>query len=522
MQLVLPLMLVLQLTVEGETVSCPNTSATGATKPLYLLTLIGGDDELSVLSGARIARDQINNHTDLLPGYHVELVFERIGECSSFTVLSKLAKHILNPTCGPIVAIIGLMCSSHTSLLSPVAGHDGYDLIQLSSANSPIFQTQSHRFPHLWRFLGSATAYADTVLSMMEQFKWKRVGVVYNTESNYHRETAQYIEHIVKQSDNRSIAFSVGVSGTRKAYFESVFSTIKITKVAIVVVMLNKEQTVYFLWQAHNIGMANPTYTWIHIEPEFSFNQQSVLKIFTKGNLFLTIRKMVKNDALILMAGVKYAKFKAAYLNNLPHVAVDYNNSSNSNSNLPLASYLYDQVWAIALAVNNSLPVLENRNLSIDKYTIGQCEITDVIEEQMENLSFQGAGGWVEFNKYHSVSTPLEVFWVHQNRIEIHVGVYNPLNPADFHVDINSSDLYTNRHNINTSCSCSNTTSSDHPAVHTNWCCHHVHYSTTHPVPPLQTPQGDQGYQSIPQPAHVCWMLSTLCFHNFAKYIRQF
>ena len=184
MQLVLPLMLVLQLTtVEGETVSCPNTSATGATKPLYLLTLIGGDDELSVLSGARIARDQINNHTDLLPGYHVELVFERIGECSSFTVLSKLAKHILNPTCGPIVAIIGMMCSSHTSLLSPVAGHDGYDLIQLSSANSPIFQTQNHRFPHLWQFLGSATVYSDTILAIMDQYNWNRIGVVYNVES---------------------------------------------------------------------------------------------------------------------------------------------------------------------------------------------------------------------------------------------------------------------------------------------------------------------------------------------------
>ena len=53
--LLLLLFLVIQLTVGEETISCPNTSATGATKPLYLLTLIiGGDDELSVLSGARI------------------------------------------------------------------------------------------------------------------------------------------------------------------------------------------------------------------------------------------------------------------------------------------------------------------------------------------------------------------------------------------------------------------------------------------------------------------------------------
>ena len=321
MHLFLPLLfLVLQLTVGGETVTCSSTSATGATKPLYLLTLIGGDDELSVLSGARIAQDQINNHTDLLPGYHVELVFERIGECSSFTVLSKLAKHILNPTCGPIVAIIGLMCSSHTSLLSPVAGHDGYDLIQLSSANSPIFQTQNHRFPHLWRFLGSATAYADTVLSMMEQFKWKRVGVVYNTESNYHRETAQYIEHIVKQSDNRSIAFSVGLSGTRKAFFDYAFSVIMTTKATIVIMLLNKEQTSLFLMRAHNDRLTYPKYTWIYINsinhPLFGVEQGILANPITRNLLLLTLNDNL-NDSLILVSGIASEKFRNTYFKDL-------------------------------------------------------------------------------------------------------------------------------------------------------------------------------------------------------------
>ena len=40
----------------------------------------------------------------------------------------------------------------------------------------------------------------------------------------------------------------------------------------------------------------------------------------------------------------------------------------------------------------------------IDNYTISQNDTTAVIEEQMVNLSFQGAGGWVDSNKYHGVS----------------------------------------------------------------------------------------------------------------------
>ena len=81
---------------------------------------------------------------------------------------------------------------------------------------------------------------------------------------------------------------------------------------------------------------------------------------------------------------------------------------------------------------------LKNRNLSIDNYTIGQPAITAVIEEQLKNLRFQGASGWIEFNQYRSVSTPIEVFWILDNGHFKQVGIYNSL---DFHVNINSSDL---------------------------------------------------------------------------------
>ena len=78
-------------------------------------------------------------------------------------------------------------------------------------------------------------------------------------------------------------------------------------------------------------------------------------------------------------------------------------------------SNYYDQVWAMALAVNRSFTKLTSRNLSISNYTTGQHDITAVIEEQIKALSFQGAGGWVEFNQYRSGSTPVEILWILKN-----------------------------------------------------------------------------------------------------------
>ena len=62
--------------------------------------------------------------------------------------------------------------------------------------------------------------------------------------------------------------------------------------------------------------------------------------------------------------------------------------------------------------------------------------------QQMKNLSFQGASGWIEFNQYRSVSTPIEVLWISNTESNIkRVGLYNPLQPSDFYVTLNVSDL---------------------------------------------------------------------------------
>ena len=145
------LLLFLLSGLSESTASCPNTTSSSTTKPLYLLSLVSIPSGYYVLPGHRIAQDEINNRSDLLPGYHIELIVDTIEKCSSNEAgigLSNLLKHTLRPPCRPVVAVAGLGCSSHTSVLSPVAGHRGMDLIQLSSANSPIFESHNDRFPH--------------------------------------------------------------------------------------------------------------------------------------------------------------------------------------------------------------------------------------------------------------------------------------------------------------------------------------------------------------------------------------
>ena len=426
MYLLITLLLFLLQVREEEATSCASTNNTGVSKPLYLLTLVPfhenkHNEDLEVLSEALVARDEINNHSDLLPGYHIELIVENTEDCSSTETaigLANLVKYTVSPPCHPVVAVAGLLCSSHTSVLSPVAGHDGYDLIQLSAANSPIFQTQNHRFSHLWRFLGSATVYSDTVLAIMDQYNWTRIGVVYNTQSVYCRHA---VEHLVKtvSSNNKTVVFTIGVNTTLSA----VLSTIRRKPIVVVVTILNTQQSIALQSIVHDKALESQSqqgnFTWIHMATTQQLHIQQPSDQFS----------MYKCKRGCFILDMKSSAF----------------NKNGKNRQNTFSLVLRDQVWAFALALNKSLPVLKTRNLSIDSYSLGQPEITAVIEKQLKNLKFQGISGLIEFNRYRSVPKPVEVLWAFNNETIKIVGLYNPLNRTNFHVNIKPSNLPDDR-----------------------------------------------------------------------------
>ena len=437
----LPLLLVLLVaTLQYGDTSCPNSTANGDTKPLYLLALLAMFDNVeSDMLAVKIAQEEINNRSDILPGYHIEIIEDTIEICSSSVAgigLSKLVKYTVSPPCRPVVAVMGLQCATQTSILSPVASHKGFDLIQLSTATSPIFEIQNKHFPHLWRFRGAATVYSDTVLAIMDQFNWTRVGIVY---SQSYTGLAKDIEQKIKQSGNKSVAFSLGIGGTKAYFLDDVILNIKSKETGVLVELLSTRQTGALLSYTYRHGLTYPHYTWIHVtNPKWLIDKKYFNYITARGHIFLHTKDQVNSKNTRLVSSETFsifsAKVQALYRKQIQNISSEF---------IEVETHYYDQVWAIALAVNNSLSELKNRNLSIDNYTIGQPTVTAVIEEQLKKLRFQGASGWIEFNQYRSVSSPIEVFWIPHCHNETYkrVGIYNILHPSDFHVNINSSDI---------------------------------------------------------------------------------
>ena len=53
--------------------------------------------------------------------------------------------------------------------------------------------------------------------------------------------------------------------------------------------------------------------------------------------------------------------------------------------------YVYDAVWTIALALNSSISILEERRLGrLEDFTYQSVEMADVLTEAIANVSFEG------------------------------------------------------------------------------------------------------------------------------------
>ena len=63
----------------------------------------------------------------------------------------------------------------------------------------------------------------------------------------------------------------------------------------------------------------------------------------------------------------------------------------NSVNTLLSIGYVYDAVWTIALALNSSISILEEKGLGrLEDFTYKSVEMADVFTEAVANISFPG------------------------------------------------------------------------------------------------------------------------------------
>ena len=387
----------------------------------------GWDKGFELIPAGHLAIKQINNRSDILPGYRLELV-DIESEACGISIINNgyvnFYRHLIQQNF-LVVGVVGLFCSTVTAAISPVVNHPQIDYVQITASTSPLFQDIG-AYPRLFHTISFTTVFNEAVVTLMGKFQWRKIGLIYNSVGVYFFSTA---DNFVSRLE-ANISLDLFTSFPSQAQFiPELFSKVKNVGVRIIFTSLTVPEGATLMCEAFRRRLIWPGYVYIFYErtvqelldAETSCDKSEMLEALE--GIFLLQYKLQANPTQTLVSGLTYEEYHNAYLQHLYKFAVSTDIPELQANTY--ATVLHDQVWAFALALNKSLENIKSLNASIADYTFGQSKITDTIAHNLESVSFQGASGYIKFHSNRKPQTSVNIFQV-QSGQAVSVAVYDP------------------------------------------------------------------------------------------------
>ena len=400
---------------------------------LYLLSVLSYRDPVpslnpSIVDGpdlfpaTQLAVDHVNNRSDVLRDYHIELI-EADGGCNvtSKAWISLVSQLFHNDK--QIVGIMGPRCSDSAEAVGAMAGRSEIALISIHHGSSPLLADRA-TYPYSIGIAGSSEDYVKALIELIKKAKWSRVAALYNRKMLVDYSSFQLFERETK-STGIQIVFSEHSSDTFIPYQD-----LKNSFARVILAFVRSDLAAKLLCLAYHNDLIYPHYQWFLSN---NFTDGAVSFYYTPEDrvYFCSAQKMqLARKALILIRGVKVSNFNTSSetvtISGLERGEIRqsyierwqiYNGNLTPPDRYPIFSAYkaYDAVWSMALALNGSLEILQEKNLSLSNYTYGQSAVTQVILDQFYRLDFQGVSGDISFNKETGFTT-YQVFYVqHKN-----------------------------------------------------------------------------------------------------------
>ena len=361
-----------------------------------------------ILSAAEMAVDKINGRDHILPGYRLELIPVNTETCNQSLVTEAPVNFVRYVTGGDlsIVGVVGLVCSTVTQAISPLAGRPEIDLLQISAgAISPIFDSEKE-YPRLYRMISSSAVYNNVVLSLMATFQWRRISMVRDATLIQHTTTA---DNFVTKLDERTELEFVFLGDTTPTCPTSPVRSLIRKRARIIYASVTAFEARELLCEMYQKGHRWPDFVWLFhdlsIEDLILSTEKcdnDTMQTAVEG-MFLMRYRLQPNPNTILVSGQTYNE----YLMELHNHTIGIQENQHANS-------LHDSIWAFALALSN----LVSEGLGLNN-----SNMTGLVEKNLRKIHFSGSQGDIAFNEEREVVTEVDIFHV-RNGEEIYAGHY--------------------------------------------------------------------------------------------------
>ena len=372
---------------------------------------------------ANLAVKHINHRSDILKNYTLDFIMSDTG-CEAQRDVYSYAKDIAERE-RPLVGIVGPTCDSSAFSIVQLTSTERLPLVSINWGRFGVFADYTNSFG----IIGSISTSADAYFELIKKNNWKRVAMLYR-ERQYSREVFLELRKKLSTLPGFEITFATPIYDTflpleavRQSFLRIIFieSTARLTRKVLCL--------------AYHQGMIYPNYQWVsellydsdfYREAEFNYDGTRYycsprdFSTAVNGLLYYFIRFQPDTENVSTFSGLSYNQ----YLTEYKIEDEVYECSVRSMYNLTTwTNPVYDTVWALALALNSSLPELDANNITFTSESRNrQDEITAIIQRHLLGLDFQGISGQIRFdNETEFLSKTMDLY--QYNNISSHSGV---------------------------------------------------------------------------------------------------
>ena len=440
----LPKLLLLSLLSSSVYISCteletlniltllpyPNKEIPQILQPSY-------DNGEVLFPAAEIAVELANNSTNILQGYRLKLLKEDSG-CSFasqalYRFASSLAKSLKTTSSSQggsqgknssvnsdnIVGAIGPVCSVSSKAIAEFSGHSEITLLNIHLSAS--LELSDHtRYPYSFGIMDSAEAVAKAILSLIRN--WKDVSILYDDSRMYFTSIARLVNktrissrtlNLFPLSVDNFSPKTVQEAGNKSRIIVLLLDSVLLSRVICIAEKekLTSSETYQFILNQNKVMDISD------VEIQFKKEVYNCTKDQIKEtmNNFIIVQHQLRNpeENKIINAGISLETFSELYraklMRQIPQQQYDRD---------PHAPLLFDAMWSLIMSLNNSMS-----RIDLGSYRYGQSDSTDIIQEELLQLDFEGLSGKIKFN--HTTGRVHQNVNIFQTGGKVLMGTYN-------------------------------------------------------------------------------------------------
>ena len=388
------------------------------------------DDGHDIAPAAYVAVQEINNRPDLLKGYTLDLV-RSDGGCNIIgrTVVS-FARDVFHSNLS-LLGMVGPSCSDSSTTIAQLTSHEEVSLVSLHYGAIARLGNRE-KYPNAFGMLGSTELWVAAYVELIKRNSWTNVALLFSdTSADF--ELANDLQQAI--GNLKVSGYNLHTFPLLDTYFP--LQVIKSAFTRVIFVLTTPKLSKRLLCLAYREGLRYPYYQFVFAdrlesdfgETHFNYDSKTYNCSFEEMgaalnghlNLFLSFNTEPLN--LTTDTGLSYEQFVSKY----EETALWYREHFNVHSNVTYwASPVYDAVWTLSFALNNSLNELHERNLSLLESKHGKRqEITNILRRNMILIDFQGVSGRVKFNESNGFTNrKVNLFRYNVNQTTSKIGFY--------------------------------------------------------------------------------------------------